>query len=65
MLQEQVADLDVDSDVVLALAGKISSDLRAVIQKRPQLFAHLIRELENMPDRAVLRLVREVRDRNW
>ena len=59
------ADLDLDSDVLLALAGKVSSDLRDVIRRRPQLFGQLIRELKNMPDAAVLRLVREVRDGEW
>ena len=54
-----------DPDVLLALAGKVSSDLQAVIRKRPELFAGLIRELKGMPDHAVLRLVREVRDGNW
>jgi hypothetical protein len=29
------------------------------------LFAALIRELKDMPDHAVLRLVREVRDGEW
>ena len=58
-------DLEVDADVVLALAGKISRDLREAIQKRPRLFADLIRELKEMPDGAVLRLVREVRDGEW
>ena len=54
-----------DKDVLLALAGKVSSDLRQTILKRPALFAQLIREIENMPDHAVLRLVREVRDGKW
>lgn len=54
-----------DPDVLLALAGKVSSDLLAIIRKRPRLFAELIRQLKNMPDHAVLRLVREVRDGNW
>ena len=58
-------ELDEDADVLLALAGKVSSDLQQAIRKRPELFATLIRELKNMPDRAVLRLVREVRDGNW
>jgi transcriptional regulator with XRE-family HTH domain len=58
-------ELDEDADVLLAMAGKVSSDLQKIIRKRPQLFAQLIRELKNMPDRAVLRLVREVRDGNW
>ncbi len=58
-------ELDVDPDVLLALAGKVSKELQAIIRKRPQLFAQLIRQLKNLPDHAVLRLVREVRDGNW
>jgi HTH-type transcriptional regulator, competence development regulator len=59
------AELDVDADVLLALAGKVSQDLRDAIRKRPQLFGQLIRELRDMPDSAMLRLVREVRDGDW
>jgi len=58
-------DLGEDADVLLAMAGKVSSDLQRVIRKRPELFAALIREMKNLPDQAVLRLVREVRDGNW
>lgn len=58
-------ELDEDPDVVLALAGKVSSDLQEVIRSRPRLFARLIRQLEEMPDEAVLRIVREVRDGEW
>jgi HTH-type transcriptional regulator, competence development regulator len=58
-------ELGEDPDVLLALAGKVSTDLQAIIRKRPQLFAQLIRELKDLPDHAVLRLVREVRDGNW
>lgn len=54
-----------DPDVLLALAGKVSSELQEVIRNRPELFARLIRELKDMPDHAVLRLVREVRDGKW
>ena len=57
--------LDEDADVLLAMAGKVSSDLQEAICKRPQLFAELIRELRTAPDRAVLRIVREVRDGDW
>jgi len=59
------AELGVDGDMLLALAGKVSSDLQAAIRRRPQLFAELIRELRDLPDHAVLRLVREVRDGDW
>jgi len=58
-------ELGEDADVLLALAGKVSSDLQATIRKRPELFATLIRELKDLPDRAVLRLVRDVRDGKW
>ncbi len=58
-------ELDVDCDMLLAMAGKVSSDLQDVIRKRPALFGELIRELKEMPDHAVLRLVREVRDGEW
>jgi transcriptional regulator with XRE-family HTH domain len=54
-----------DPDVLLALAGKISSDLQAAIRRRPQLFAQLIRELKDLPDRAVRQITREARDGHW
>jgi len=54
-----------DPDVLLALAGKVSGDLQEAIRRRPLLFAQVIRELKDMPDHAVLRLVREVRDGKW
>ena len=57
--------LDEDADSLLAMAGKVSSDLQEAIRKRPRLFAELIRQLRTAPDRAVLRLVREVRDGDW
>lgn len=57
--------LEEDSDVLLALAGKVSTDLQLAILKRPALFAELIRQLKNQPDHAVLRIVREVRDGTW
>jgi transcriptional regulator with XRE-family HTH domain len=58
-------DLGEDPDVLLALSGKVSKDIQEIIRKRPQLFAQLIRDLKDMPDQAVLRIVREVRDGKW
>jgi len=54
-----------DPDVLLALAGKVSADLREVIVKRPKVFSQVIRELKDAPDHALLRVVREVRDGKW
>lgn len=58
-------ELGEDPDALLAMAGKVSADLQEIIRKRPQLFAQLIREMKNLPDHALLRVVREVRDGNW
>jgi len=58
-------ELGQDPDVLLAMAGKVSSDLLDVIRARPALFADLLRELKKLPNKAVLRLVREVRDGDW
>ncbi|MBT7067750.1 MAG: helix-turn-helix transcriptional regulator [Verrucomicrobia bacterium] len=58
-------ELGEDPDVLLALAGKVSAELRDVIVKRPKVFAQLLRELKDAPDHALLRVVREVRDGKW
>jgi transcriptional regulator with XRE-family HTH domain len=58
-------ELGEDTDVLLALAGKVSSDLQDVIRRRPKLFAELIRQMKNAPDHAVLKIVRQVRDGDW
>lgn len=64
-LRRLAAELEVDADLLLAMAGKVSSDLLETIRRRPLLFAELIRELRDLPDHAVLRIVREVRDGDW
>jgi hypothetical protein len=58
-------ELGEDPDVLLAMAGKVSTDLLDIIRKRPALFAELIRQLKSAPNKAVLRIVREVRDGDW
>ena len=58
-------ELGQDTDVLLAMAGKVSSDLQEIIRNRPELFAKLIRELKEAPENAILRISREVRDGNW
>ena len=54
-----------DPDVLLAMAGKVSTDLQAIILKRPELFARFLREVKDLPKQSILRVVREVRDGNW
>ena len=58
-------ELGVDGDILLAMAGKVSTDLKEAIRRRPQLFGEMIRAMRDLPDHAVLRLVREVRDGDW
>lgn len=65
-VSKQLAELlGEDPDVLYAMAGKVSSDLLAIIAKRPKAFAELIRHLKSAPDHAILRVVREVRDGEW
>jgi transcriptional regulator with XRE-family HTH domain len=59
------ADLGEDPDILLALAGKVSRDLQAIILRRPKEFAELIRQLKDAPEHAILKVVRVVRDGNW
>ena len=59
------SELALDGDVMLAMAGKVSAELRAIICERPQLFSTLLRELEELPDHAVLTLIRETTDGDW
>ena len=64
-IRRLAGELGEDPVVLLALAGKVSSDLRRIIVARPRLFADLLRELKTLPDHAIVRLVREVRDGDW
>lgn len=59
------AILGEDPDVLLALAGKMSTELQQIIIQRPKLFGELLRQLREAPDHAILRVVREVRDGDW
>ncbi len=58
-------ELGEDTDLLLAMAGKVSKDLQEVIRARPQLVAELLRQVKDLPDDAVQHLVREVRDGDW
>ena len=54
-----------DPDLLLAMAGKVSGDLQAIIRKRPQLIGELLRQLKEQPDHAILNIVRQVTDGDW
>lgn len=57
-IRRLAAELGEDVDMLLAMAGKISNDLRDAILRRPRLFAAAIRRLERSPDQTLARLAR-------
>lgn len=58
-------ELGQNPDVLLAMAGKVSSRLKKAILRRPELFAELIETADGLPKEAILKVVREVRDGKW
>ena len=64
-IRRLAADLGEDADLLLALAGKVGSDIRGIIIQRPILFAELIRALSDVADDNLALLVRKVRNRQF
>ena len=64
-IRRLAGELGEDPDLLLAMGGKVSSDLQDIILRRPQLFADLLRQLKDAPNHAILRVVREIRDGDW
>ena len=58
-------ELGEDPDVLLALAGKVSSDLAQIIRERPTLVGGLLRSIRRVPAKRVAEMARQVRDGNW
>ncbi len=59
------AELGEDPDVLLALAGKVSSDLLQIIRERPTHVGELLRSIHRVPAKRVAEMARQVRDGNW
>jgi transcriptional regulator with XRE-family HTH domain len=57
------AELGEDEDVMLALGGKIATDLQQIIRHRPQLFGSLLRHLGGAPEEVVSDIERQVKER--
>lgn len=55
-------ELGEDADVLLALAGKVSSELQNIIRERPLILAEFIRKLEYCSDEVISRLMTEIKD---
>jgi transcriptional regulator with XRE-family HTH domain len=50
-------ELDEDPDLLLAMAGKVSSDLKRIIRERPQLMAGLLRHFGRANDKSLLAII--------
>lgn len=61
-IRKLAVDLGEDADFLLALAGKVAGDIRAVIIKHPILFAELIRGLSDVSEARLTALVCKVRN---
>ncbi len=57
-------ELGEDPDVLLALAGKVSSDLTKIIRERPTLVAELLRSIRRVPAKRVAEMSQQVRRRH-
>lgn len=64
-IRRLAADLGEDADLLLALAGKVGSDIQSIIIQRPILFAELIRCLSDVADDHLLLLVRKARNGSY
>ena len=64
-IRRLAADLGEDADLLLALAGKVGSDVRDIIVERPLLFAELIRSLSDLPDEKLVILVHKTRNQQF
>jgi len=58
-------ELGEDPDELLALAGKVASDIPEIIRQRPVMMAKLIRRMRSMEDEEVERIFRIVEDGDW
>jgi transcriptional regulator with XRE-family HTH domain len=56
-------ELGEDPDTLLAMAGKVASDLQEVIRRRPRLMSQLIREVQSVSDDRLHRLVTAARQK--
>jgi len=52
-----------NTDELLALAGRVSSDLKDIIQRRPRRIASFLRTVNGLSDEAVQRIAEEVRSK--
>jgi transcriptional regulator with XRE-family HTH domain len=65
LIKKLSLEYGLDENIMLAMVGKISQELKDIILKKPQIFSELLTNLKDCPDHAILRIVREVKDGSW
>lgn len=65
LIKKLALELGQDENVLLAMVGKVSQELKDIILKNPSNFAQLLKALKDSPPDALLRIAREVKDGNW
>lgn len=58
-------DLGEDPDVLLAIASKISTNLKEIVLRLPRFSTEPRRKLKNAPDNALLKRAPQVREGKW
>ena len=58
-------ELGENPDALLALAGKVSSDLLEIIRERPTVVAELLRAVRGLSTKRVSAISRQIRDGDW
>lgn len=57
--------LGADSDRLLSLAGKVPTDLKKIILKKPLVLSRLIRKASKVSDKRLEKILREIEDGEW
>ncbi len=65
VIRRLAAELGEDSDALLALAGRLASDVCETIIRRPVLFAELIRNWGDLSDQELTERLNKLRNGQW
>lgn len=65
LIVRMAARLGENPDYLLALGGKVATDLKEMILRRPELMGELLRKLDRQSDLRITKVLRNVRDGEW
>jgi transcriptional regulator with XRE-family HTH domain len=64
LLRALAADLGIEAEALLPLAGRVAEDVTAALLARPVL-AEAVRALRDLPEPELRRTIRRIRDGDW